>query len=180
MFVLVAASGLVVTAQVTPIANDYGIAEHAVWLLFITVDRADRRRHRRQYPQRRGAADLRLGLRPYRPREHDGDRLHLRRRAPIGRSGTIGTSPVGFILTAGLVYFTWGEIYSLFPATCTDSYGVEIRHDQCRAALHRQGHGLLPRAVGQSCCKPRPAAGMRSSWSRPSPISWSRRWRCSC
>ena len=23
----------------------------------------------------------------------------------------------------GLVFFTWGEIYSLFPATCTDSFG---------------------------------------------------------
>jgi OFA family oxalate/formate antiporter-like MFS transporter len=28
-----------------------------------------------------------------------------------------------FVITAGLVYFTWGEIYSLFPATCTDTYG---------------------------------------------------------
>jgi len=37
--------------------------------------------------------------------------------------GTIGTSPVGFVIAAGLVYFTWGEIYSLFPATCTDTYG---------------------------------------------------------
>ena len=26
-------------------------------------------------------------------------------------------------MTAGIVYFTWGEIYSLFPATCTDTYG---------------------------------------------------------
>jgi len=37
--------------------------------------------------------------------------------------GTIGTSPWAFIATAGLVYFTWGEIYSLFPAICTDVYG---------------------------------------------------------
>jgi len=37
--------------------------------------------------------------------------------------GTIGTSPWAFIITAGLVYFTWGEIYSLFPAICTDVYG---------------------------------------------------------
>src|SRR5262249_26373419 len=37
--------------------------------------------------------------------------------------GTIGTTPWMFIATAGLVYFTWGEIYSLFPATCTDTYG---------------------------------------------------------
>src|SRR5207247_11345718 len=37
--------------------------------------------------------------------------------------GTIGTTPWAFIATAGLVYFTWGEIYSLFPAICTDTYG---------------------------------------------------------
>jgi OFA family oxalate/formate antiporter-like MFS transporter len=39
--------------------------------------------------------------------------------------GTIGNSPCTFIATAGLVYFTWGEIYSLFPATCTDAYGAK-------------------------------------------------------
>jgi len=37
--------------------------------------------------------------------------------------GTIGTTPYTFIATAGLVYFTWGEIYSLFPALCGDAYG---------------------------------------------------------
>ena len=37
--------------------------------------------------------------------------------------GTIGNTPWMFIATAGLVYFTWGEIYSLFPALCTDLYG---------------------------------------------------------
>ena len=40
--------------------------------------------------------------------------------------GTIGgSSPYAFILTAGLVFFTWGEIFSLFPATCTDTYGSQ-------------------------------------------------------
>jgi MFS transporter, OFA family, oxalate/formate antiporter len=40
--------------------------------------------------------------------------------------GTIGTSPWAFIASAGLVYFTWGEIYSLFPAICTDVYGPKF------------------------------------------------------
>src|SRR5205085_9950643 len=35
----------------------------------------------------------------------------------------LGTSPVAFVLFAGLIYFTWGEIYSLFPAACTDTFG---------------------------------------------------------
>jgi MFS transporter, OFA family, oxalate/formate antiporter len=30
-----------------------------------------------------------------------------------------------FVITGGLIFFTWGEIYSLFPATCTDAYGVK-------------------------------------------------------
>jgi len=29
------------------------------------------------------------------------------------------------VITGGLIFFTWGEIYSLFPATCTDAYGVK-------------------------------------------------------
>jgi len=40
--------------------------------------------------------------------------------------GSIANSPWTFILSAGLVYFTWGEIYSLFPALCTDLYGPKF------------------------------------------------------
>jgi len=28
-----------------------------------------------------------------------------------------------FVILTGLVFFAWGEIYSLFPATCGDIYG---------------------------------------------------------
>src|SRR5262249_20339447 len=31
--------------------------------------------------------------------------------------------PLWFVVLSGLVFFAWGEIYSLFPATCTDLYG---------------------------------------------------------
>ena len=31
--------------------------------------------------------------------------------------------PCLFVILSGLVFFAWGEIYSLFPATCTDLYG---------------------------------------------------------
>jgi len=30
-----------------------------------------------------------------------------------------------FVLLSGLVFFAWGEIYSLFPATCADSFGTK-------------------------------------------------------
>jgi MFS transporter, OFA family, oxalate/formate antiporter len=32
-------------------------------------------------------------------------------------------NPVLFVILSGLVFFAWGEIYALFPATCTDIYG---------------------------------------------------------
>jgi OFA family oxalate/formate antiporter-like MFS transporter len=34
-----------------------------------------------------------------------------------------GHTPWGFVTCAGLIFFTWGEIFSLFPSTCTDTFG---------------------------------------------------------
>jgi OFA family oxalate/formate antiporter-like MFS transporter len=34
-----------------------------------------------------------------------------------------GHSPVAFVVLTGIVFFAWGEIYSLFPATCGDTFG---------------------------------------------------------
>ena len=34
-----------------------------------------------------------------------------------------GNDPVMFVLLASLVFFAWGEVASLFPATCTDYFG---------------------------------------------------------
>ena len=30
------------------------------------------------------------------------------------------------MICAAAIYLTWGEIYSLFPATCTDAYGPKF------------------------------------------------------
>ena len=34
-----------------------------------------------------------------------------------------GQNPVAFVILTGLVFFAWGEIYSLFPSTTTDTFG---------------------------------------------------------
>ena len=122
MFTTVAASGLVVTAQVAPIARDYKIANLPVNLLFISST----------VIVMAGIVDNILnGL--ARPTfgwvsDHIGRENTMAIVFTIGAGaywalGTIGTSPWAFIASAGLVYFTWGEIYSLFPAICTDVYG---------------------------------------------------------
>jgi OFA family oxalate/formate antiporter-like MFS transporter len=30
------------------------------------------------------------------------------------------------VLLSGFVFFAWGEIYSLFPSTCTDTFGAKF------------------------------------------------------
>jgi OFA family oxalate/formate antiporter-like MFS transporter len=34
-------------------------------------------------------------------------------------------NPVAFVILSGLVFFAWGEIYSLFPAICSDLFGQQ-------------------------------------------------------
>ena len=34
--------------------------------------------------------------------------------------------PVWFVILSGFVFFAWGEIYSLFPSTCTDTFGAKF------------------------------------------------------
>jgi MFS transporter, OFA family, oxalate/formate antiporter len=122
MFVLVAASGLVVTAQVAPIARDYKIAGLPVNFLFITstvlvmagiVDNILNGLARPTF----GWVSDHIG------RENTMAVVFTCGAVAYWAFGTIGNTPWAFIVTAGLVYFTWGEIYSLFPALCTDLYG---------------------------------------------------------
>jgi OFA family oxalate/formate antiporter-like MFS transporter len=37
-----------------------------------------------------------------------------------------GHDPVWFVILSGFVFFAWGEIYSLFPSTCTDTFGSKF------------------------------------------------------
>jgi OFA family oxalate/formate antiporter-like MFS transporter len=124
MFVLVAASGLVVTAQVAPIARDYKIANLPVNFLFIgstvlvmagIVDNILNGLARPTF----GWVSDHIG------RENTMAIVFTFGAVAYWALGTIGNTPWMFIATAGLVYFTWGEIYSLFPAICTDAYGVQ-------------------------------------------------------
>jgi OFA family oxalate/formate antiporter-like MFS transporter len=124
MFVLVGAGGLMATAQLAPIANDFNVDTVPVSLIGITL------------PALTFALSLDRILngvtRPFFGWVSDN----------IGRENTMfiafgleaigiwmlshfGQDPVSFVLLSGLVFFAWGEIYSLFPSTCTDVYGTK-------------------------------------------------------
>src|SRR5262249_44260235 len=37
-----------------------------------------------------------------------------------------GGSPWLFVIFAATIFLTWGEIFSLFPSTCTDTFGPKF------------------------------------------------------
>jgi OFA family oxalate/formate antiporter-like MFS transporter len=122
MFVLVAAGGLIVTAQLASIAIDFGVSDSSLSLGGITatvltfalvIDNVLNGLARPIF----GWISDRIG------REQTMSIAFMLAALAIWSLGMYGRNPLMFVITSGLVYLTWGEIYSLFPATCTDAYG---------------------------------------------------------
>jgi len=122
MFVAVGAGGLMAIAQLAPIANDYKIATIPVSLLgltlpaltfALTIDRVLNGICRPFF----GWVSDQIG------RENTMFIAFLLEGIGIYALLYFATNPVLFVILSGLVFFAWGEIYSLFPATCTDLYG---------------------------------------------------------
>ena len=122
-FVLIAAGGLIAAAQIGPIAKDYGIGGTPVSLLGLTLP----------------ALTFAISL----DRIFDGFGRPLFGFISdrIGREVTMalafttaagalfifdqyGHDPVVFVLSSAMFFFVFGEIYSLFPATCGDTFGA--------------------------------------------------------
>jgi OFA family oxalate/formate antiporter-like MFS transporter len=123
MFVLVAAGGLMATAQLASIAADFGIAQTPVTIIGLTATTlslaltVDNVLNGLARPFFGWISDI-IG------REVTMCIVFLLGALSIWGLGMLGRNPVLFVLLSGAVYFTWGEIYSLFPATCTDAYGT--------------------------------------------------------
>ncbi len=125
MFVMVAAGGLMATAQLGPISKDFKIGDVPVNILGLVLP----------------ALTFALAI----------DRVLNGITRPffgwvsdqIGREPTMfiafaleavgilalykcGQDPVAFVILTGMVFFAWGEIYSLFPSTCADTFGSKF------------------------------------------------------
>jgi OFA family oxalate/formate antiporter-like MFS transporter len=121
MFLLVAASGLMATAQVALIARDFNVANVAVLgaattlTVALVVDNVFNGLARPLF----GWVSDNIG------RENTMALAFALGGISYWLLGSFGTTPWGFIVFAGLIFLTWGEIYSLFPSTCTDSFGPQ-------------------------------------------------------
>jgi MFS transporter, OFA family, oxalate/formate antiporter len=119
MFVLVSASGLMATAQIALVARDFGLADSVLVLGATTLSVA------------LIVDNVMNGLaRPFFGwvSDHIGREYTMAIAFGIGGIaywllGAAGGSPWTFVCFAGLIFFTWGEIFSLFPSTCTDTFG---------------------------------------------------------
>jgi OFA family oxalate/formate antiporter-like MFS transporter len=123
MFIMMAAGGLMATAQLAPIAKDYKVAEIPVSLIGITLPALsfalalDRILNGLTRPFFGWVSDH-IG------REQTMFIAFLLEGIGIIALGNLGSDPVMFVLLSGMVFFAWGEIYSLFPSTVTDTFGA--------------------------------------------------------
>src|SRR5215831_2082077 len=125
MFVIVGAGGLMVTANLRPIANTLKIGDIPVSLLWLqmttvtwaaTIDRILNGLTRPFF----GWVSDHIG------RENTMFIAFFLEGVGIYALYMFGSDPVMFVLLTGLVFFAWGEIYSLFPSTSTDTFGVKF------------------------------------------------------
>ena len=124
MFVMIAAGGLMATAQLAPIAKNFGVADVPVSALGMTL------------PALTFALSIDRVLngvtRPFFGWLSDAIGRETTMFIAFGFEGLAilalseyGHTPGMFVLLTGFVFFAWGEIYSLFPATCADSFGTK-------------------------------------------------------
>lgn len=125
LFVAVAAGGLMATAQIGPIAKDYGLAKMPMEFLGLTtlplltltlmIDNLANGFTRPLC----GFISDRIGRENTMLLVFVGEGLAL-----LGLM-EFGHDPVAFMTFAALTFLFWGEIFSIFPALCADTFGAK-------------------------------------------------------
>jgi OFA family oxalate/formate antiporter-like MFS transporter len=125
MFVIVGAGGLMVTANLKPIGVDWKIDNVPVTLMAMTMTTVtfaatlDRILNGLTRPFFGWVSDM-IG------RENTMFIAFGLEGVGIWALYMLGQNPMWFVLLSGIVFFAWGEIYSLFPSTCTDTFGAKF------------------------------------------------------
>ena len=138
MFAMMAAGGLMATAQLGPIAKDFGVADAPVSFIGTTLPAltfalsSDRVLNGVTRPFFGWISD-KIGREPTMFIAFALEGLAILALSKFGQA--LGL----FVLLTGFVFFAWDEIYSLFSGYLHRHLRLEIRRRQCRPALHRQG-----------------------------------------
>lgn len=123
LFVAVAAGGLMATAQIGPIARDYGLAKLPMSLFGATLPlltmtlAIDNLANGFTRPLCGFISD-RIG------RENTMLIVFIGEGLALLGLMKFGHNPYAFMTFAALVFLFWGEIFSIFPALCCDTFGI--------------------------------------------------------
>ena len=122
MFIMVSASGLMAVAQIAPIAKDFAVGNVVLFgtattlTVALIVDGVCNGGARPLF----GWVSDQIG------REYTMAIAFGFGAVAYWLLGALGHSPWLFVLFAALIFLTWGEIFSLFPSTCTDTFGTKF------------------------------------------------------
>ena len=125
MFVMVAAGGLMATAQIGPIAKDFGLASLPITLFGATLPlltmtlSIDNLANGFTRPLCGFISD-KIG------RENSMFILFIGEGLALLGLVKYGHNPIAFVTFAALVFLCWGEIFSIFPAICADTFGSKF------------------------------------------------------
>jgi MFS transporter, OFA family, oxalate/formate antiporter len=125
MFVMVAAGGLMATAQLGPIARDFKVATAPISVFGLTLPALTLALSVESLAN--GATRPLFGwISDLMGRENTMAVAFALEAIGIWLLSRLGHNPVAFVILSGTVFFAWGEIYSLFPATLTDAFGARF------------------------------------------------------
>ena len=151
MFVMVASGGLMTAAQIGPIAHDYQIAnvplnlfglQMAALILAISLDRVLDGFGRPFF----GWVSDNIG------RENTMFIAFATAAVALTVMSTYGREPWIFVLFTALFFAVFGEIYSLFPATCGDTFGSKYAATNAGLLYTAKGAAALSGSVCELGC----------------------------
>ena len=123
IYLLIAFGGMVMTAQLGPLARDFGLETRFVTVMGISMPllamaiSIDNFSNGITRPISGLLSDI-LG------RENMMLLMFSMEAAALWGMVVFGRSPYGFVLLAALIFLFWGEIFVVFPAICGDCFGV--------------------------------------------------------
>jgi MFS transporter, OFA family, oxalate/formate antiporter len=138
MMALMATSGLMIISQMSAFAGEFGITKATVWglaalPLALSVDRFTNGLTRPFF----GWVSDRIG------RENTMGLAFGLEGVAMALWLATRSDPLLFVLLSGVVFFGWGEIFSLFPATLTDTFGTRNATQNYGCLYMAQGIGAI-------------------------------------
>ena len=138
MMTMMSTGGLMIISQFAPFARDFGVANvmvlgFAALPLALTVDRITNGLTRPSF----GWVSDHIG------RENTMALAFLLEAAAVTAMLLLRENALLFVLLSAVVFFGWGEIFSLFPSTLTDTFGIKYATTNYGFLYMAQGIGSV-------------------------------------